>query len=227
MKKMIALLVAGICCMVTTSRVSAATEPIKWRCHTLLAASSGEVQNLQWFCDEVKKRTGDRLEITVYPGGALGIPVQELYRSLKAGVVEMAMGFSEFQQGDAPALSLDSRFYLWQNKSQRWAIHQLLKPLRTKILEEDWSIELLDGFPLYNTLDGIVSNIDGQTWADFKGKKIRVSAPDSKRVFEICGTSPIYMPLGETYQALKTGVIDGIDTSPRSVIERSLNAIAK
>ena len=227
MKKMIALLVAGICCMVTTSRVSAATEPIKWRCHTLLGASSGEVQNLQWFCDEVKKRTGDRLEITVYPGGALGIPVQELYRSLKAGVVEMAMGFSEFQQGDAPALSLDSRFYLWQNKFQRWAIHQMLKPLRTKILEEDWSIELLDGFPLYNTLDGIVSNIDGQTWADFKGKKIRVSAPDSKRVFEICGTSPVYMPLGETYQALKTGVIDGIDTSPRSVIERSLNEIAK
>ena len=86
---------------------------------------------------------------------------------------------------------------------------------------------MLGGFPLYNTLDGIVSNIDGSTWADFKGKKIRVSAPDSKRVFELCGTSSVYMPLGETYQGLKTGVIDGVDTSPRSVIERSLNEVAK
>ncbi len=224
-RNLVASLAAALCLMLISPAFGAT--PIVWRCHTILNANSGEVQNLMWFCDQVKQRSGGRLEIQVFPGGALGIPVQELYRSLKAGVVEMAMGFPEFQQGDAPALSLDSRFYLWGNRSQRWAIHELINPLRTKILDEDWNIVLLDGFPLYNTLDGIVSNIDGSTWADFKGKKIRVSAPDSKRVFELCGTSALYMPLGETYQGLKTGVIDGVDTSPRSVIERSLNEVAK
>lgn len=227
MKKISMAMVAVAFCFMLISSVGFAADTIKWRCHTILNANSGEVQNLMWFCDQVKQRTGGRLEISVFPGGALGIPVQELYRSLKAGVVEMAMDFPEFQQGDAPALSLDSRFYLWGNRSQRWAIHELINPLRKKILEEDWNIMLLGGFPLYNTLDGIVSNIDGSSWADFKGKKIRVSAPDSKRVFELCGTSAVYMPLGETYQGLKTGVIDGVDTSPRSVVERSLNEVAK
>ena len=227
MKKISMAMVTVAFCFMLISSVGFAADTIKWRCHTILNANSGEVQNLMWFCDQVKQRTGGRLEISVFPGGALGIPVQELYRSLKAGVVEMAMDFPEFQQGDAPALSLDSRFYLWGNRSQRWAIHELINPLRKKILEEDWNIMLLGGFPLYNTLDGIVSNIDGSSWSDFKGKKIRVSAPDSKRVFELCGTSAVYMPLGETYQGLKTGVIDGVDTSPRSVVERSLNEVAK
>lgn len=139
----------------------------------------------------------------------------------------MAMGFSEFQAGDAPALSLDSRFYLWRDRSQRWAIHNLLEPARKKIFTEEWDIELLGGYPLYNTNDGIVTNIDGNGWDDFKGKKIRVSVPDSKRVFELCGTSAVYMPLGELYQALKTGVIDGVDTSPRTVVGRSLYKVAK
>lgn len=227
MKKILMVTVAAAVCLTLISPALGQTKAITWRCHSVLNANSEEVRNLMWFCDQVKQRTSGRLEINVFPGGALGIPVQEVYRSLKAGAVEMAMDFSEFQQGDAPALSLDSRFYLWGNRSQRWAVHELINPLRKKILEEDWNIILLGGFPLYNTLDGIVSNINGSTWADFKGKKIRVSAPDSKKVFELCGTSSVYMPLGETYQALKTGVIDGIDTSPRSVIERSLNEVAK
>jgi TRAP-type C4-dicarboxylate transport system substrate-binding protein len=227
MRNVLKILVAVALCFTFVSPALAAEPTFKWRAHTLLNASAGEAQNFQWFIDTVKARSNGRLEITLYPGGSLGIPVTELYRSLKAGVVEAALGFSEFQQGDAPALSLDSRFYLWANKSQRWAIHEYLKPLRKQILLEDWGVVLLDGFPLYNTLDGIVSNIDGNTWDAFKGKKIRVSAPDSRRVYELSGTSAVFMPLGETYQALKTGVIDGIDTSPRSVVERSLYEVAK
>ncbi|MEO8128903.1 MAG: TRAP transporter substrate-binding protein DctP [Bryobacteraceae bacterium] len=220
-------ILGGIVCGVAFATAALAADPtFKWRAETLLNADAGEVENFKWFADKVKERTKGRMEITIYPGGALNIPVTELYRSLKAGVVEMSMGFSEFQAGDAPALSLDSRFYLW-NKAERWAMHESLKPLRTRILAEDWGVVLLDGFPLYNTLDGIVSNVPGNTWADFKGKKIRVSAPDSRRVYELNGVSGVFMPLAETYQALKTGVIDGIDTSPRSVVERSLYEVAK
>lgn len=204
-----------------------AAEKFKWRADAILGEKSGEVQNFQWFCDEVRKRSDGRLDIQVFPGGSLGIPANGLYRELKSGVVHMAMGMSEFQAGDAPALSLDSRFYLWADRSQRWAIHNLLEPVRREIFVNDWGIELLGGYPLYNTTDGIVTNIEGKGWDDFKGKKIRVSAPDSKRVFEICGTSAVYMPMGELYQALKTGVIDGVDTSPRTIIGTSLYEVAK
>jgi TRAP-type C4-dicarboxylate transport system substrate-binding protein len=200
---------------------------IEWRGDTLLGANSGEAKLYQWFCDEVKKRSNGRLVITMYPGRALGIPVTELYRALKAGAVEMSLGFAEFQQGDAPALSIDSRFGLLPNRSLRWAIHKLIEPTRKRILEEEWNTVLLGGHLLFNTNCGIVSNIDGDSWKDFAGKKIRVSAKDSSRVYNLCGTSPVFMPLGETYQALKTGVIDGIDTSPRSVVERSLYEVAK
>ncbi|MFH2131951.1 MAG: TRAP transporter substrate-binding protein DctP [bacterium] len=220
------LLVSMLALLTALSPVQAA-EKFKWRADAILNEKTGEVQNFQWFADEVKARSNGRLEIQVFPGGSLGVTPTGLYRALKSGVVHMAMGFSEFQAGDAPELSLDSRFYLWRDRSQRWAIHNLLTPVRQEIFNKNWNIELLGGYPLYNTNDGIVTNIDGTGWDDFKGKKIRVSAPDSKRVFELNGTSAVYMPLGELYQALKTGVIDGVDTSPRTVVGRSLYEVAK
>lgn len=229
MKKVSMMLVAlsVLVGLLAFSHPALAADKITWRADAILNEKTGEVKNFQWFCDEVNKRSNGRLEIQVFPGGSLGIPPNGLYRALKSGVVQMAMGFSEFQAGDAPALSLDSRFYLWRDRSQRWAIHNLLEPVRREIFKKKWGIELLGGYPLYNTTDGIVTNIKGATWADFKGKKIRVSAPDSKRVYELCGTSAVYMPMSELYQALKTGVIDGVDTSPRTVVGRSLYEVAK
>ena len=206
---------------------ASAAETFKWRADAILNEKTGEVKNFQWFADQVKARSNGRLEIQVFPGGSLGIPATGLYRALKSGVVHMAMGFSEFQAGDAPALSLDSRFYLWRDRSQRWAMHNLLEPARREIFNNDWGIALLGGYPLYNTNDGIVTDIDAQGWDDFKGKKIRVSAPDSKRVYELNGASAVFMSMGDLYQALKTGVIDGVDTSPRTVVGRSLFEVAK
>ncbi|BBO66276.1 C4-dicarboxylate ABC transporter [Desulfosarcina alkanivorans] len=220
-----AILVTGL--LLTGFSPATAADTFKWRADAILNEKTGEVKNFQWFCDQVKARSGGRLEIQLFPGGSLGIPPTGLYRALKSGVVHMAMGMSEFQAGDAPSLSLDSRFYLWRDRSQRWAIHNLLAPARQEIFNNSWGIELLGGYPLYNTNDGIVTNIDGSGWEDFAGKKIRVSAPDSKRVFELRGASAVFMPMGELYQALKTGVIDGVDTSPRTVVGRSLYEVAK
>ena len=221
------LTIAVACSLLITSSALAAKDQIKWRADTFLAATAGEVKNLQWFAELVNKRSGGRLKIDVYPGGSLGIPYTGLYRALKKGVIEMALGFPNLQLGDAPALSLDARHGIFPNRPLRMSVYKLLDPLRKKILEEDWGVKLLDGFSMYNIYDGIATNIDGKSWEDFKKKKLRAGSTDFARILEICGASAITMPLGETYQALKTGVIDGVCTSPRSVVARSLQEVAK
>jgi TRAP-type C4-dicarboxylate transport system substrate-binding protein len=47
-----------------------------------------------WFCDEVKKRTDGRLEITYYPGGTL-LTAVKMYDGVVTGISDL--GFSHIQ----------------------------------------------------------------------------------------------------------------------------------
>ena len=204
-----------------------AAETAEWRVDCVLLATSGEVKNLQWFCDLVKERSGGRLKLTVYPGLSLGVAVTETYHALKNGTIEMAMAFPEFMVGHAPALSLEGRDGIWPDRDRRWLINKVLFPYRQKIFNEDWGIHSLGSFPLYAVNTGFYTKFPVKTWNDLKGKKVRASSEHYLLTFRSLGAAPLFMPLGEAYMALKTGVIDGVETSPRSGVERSLFEVAK
>lgn len=84
MKKVFLMLIATavLAGSLGISNPAFAADTFKWRADAILNEKTGEVQNFQWFCDEVRKRSGGRLDIQVFPGGSLGIPPNGLYRAL-------------------------------------------------------------------------------------------------------------------------------------------------
>jgi len=62
---------------------------------------------------------------------------------------------------------------------------------------------------------------------DLKGMKIRSPGGLQTKAIEALGAAPIFMPLGEVYLSMETGVIDGVVTCPALVKAFKLYEVAK
>ena len=62
--------------------------------------------------------------------------------------------------------------------------------------------------------------------ADMKGMKIRSPGGLQTRAIEALGATPVFMPLGDVYLSLETGVIDGVVTCPALVKAFKLYEVA-
>ncbi len=64
--------------------------------------------------------------------------------------------------------------------------------------------------------------------ADFHGKKIRVlPSPTFVQTFRLLGAAPVPMSFGEVYVSLQTGVIDGLEHDPPTMLQYKFYEVAK
>ena len=54
-----------------------------------------------WFCDEIKKRTNGRVEITYYPGGTL-LTAVKMYDGVVTGISDMGLSHIQYTRGRFP-----------------------------------------------------------------------------------------------------------------------------
>jgi TRAP-type C4-dicarboxylate transport system substrate-binding protein len=62
--------------------------------------------------------------------------------------------------------------------------------------------------------------------ADMAGLRIRVSGAVPGAVIEALGATPVQMPANEMYNALQTGLIDGIMTGASAILDFKINEVA-
>lgn len=62
---------------------------------------------------------------------------------------------------------------------------------------------------------------------DLKGLKIRSPGGLQTRAIQALGATPVFMPLGDVYLSMETGVIDGVVTCPALVKAFKLNEVAR
>lgn len=160
------------------------------------------------FVERVKTMSGGRLEITLYPPGAL-VPVMETLLGVGKGVVEMGYAATVYWRGIMPVAEL------------AWGV-----PMTFEKYPEDyeylwWELGLLDlmrkVYAKHNVyfLVPIWSDEWGATMStkpitslkDFKGLKIR-SFGIVGDIWIKHGASIVWLPGGEIYTALATGTID-------------------
>ncbi len=65
-----------------------------------------------------------------------------------------------------------------------------------------------------------------RTPADLQGLKIRVAGATAGRVAEALGATPIQMPINQVYNALETGLIDGVFTGSSTLNDFKLDEVA-
>ncbi|WP_010139846.1 TRAP transporter substrate-binding protein [Oceanicola sp. S124] len=172
--------------------------------------------------EAVSEATGGDLTVRAYPGGELGKGPLEQYVRVVQGVADIVWGLpgytsSQFQKtmiAEMPGVIADGE----PGYPGIWAAMDLIR----------------DEFPATKPLAVwtsepnvfIMKDKDVRSPADIAGLKIRVAGSTSAAMVEAMGATPVQMPAGEIYNALQTGLIDGVITGASAISDFKLNEVA-
>jgi TRAP-type transport system periplasmic protein len=156
------------------------------------------------WCKELEKRTNGRVKVNHYTGGSV-VPPTQVYDSVVKGVVDIGNVVIGWHLGKFP-LS-DVMAYPWGMPNAVVA---------TKIANEYYAkfkpkeYDEVKVFYFHATGPGILHTKKPVTkMEDLKGMKIRTFGPLMEWTKDL-GAIPIGMPMGEAYDALSKGVVEGI-----------------
>ena len=202
--------VLGLACALMifsgASNTSAADDVIKWKCQVHWPTSSSSFKDsAEVVINRIKERTGGKLQIELFPAGAL-IPPKEIFNAVKRGMIQIGVSAVAYYRDQVPLAAVASGLPL--NFTSVWECayyHQWLG-------FEDMMREALSKHGIYYATDKVyptelVSKKPVRTFEDFKGLKIRSSGVLQQYLTSI-GAAASYLPGGEVYAALSSGVVD-------------------
>lgn len=172
---------------------------------------------------EVSAATGGALTVRGYHGGELGAGPVEQYVRVLQGVADVAWGLPGYTS---------SQFGKTMIAELPGAIDDGV-PGYIGLLAA-YNDHLAGEFPGVKTLAlwtsepnvMIMRNKEIHSPADLAGLKIRVAGATAAEVAVALGATPVQMPISEVYNALQTGLIDGVFTGSSTLIDFKLDEVA-
>lgn len=178
------------------------------------------------FAEDVKERSGGRLEIKIYPNGQLGSET-EVLEQLMAGVGAMtrvgAPGLATYNEGyhafGLPFVFDDEEHYYKAMDSD--AMREFYKSSA-----DDGFIALTyytSGARSFYTRDKAIRKPE-----DLRGLKIRVQDMRSQTdMMRALGGTPVVIPFGDIYTSLESGIIDGAESNETALTQSNHGEVAK
>jgi TRAP-type C4-dicarboxylate transport system substrate-binding protein len=173
--------------------------------------------------EEVSGATDGALTVRGYHGGELGAGPAEQYIRVVQGVADLAWGLPGYTSSQFP----------------RTMIAELPDALPDGMAgyEALWNAyegHLAGEFPgtkpvaLWTSEPNIFIMRDREirSPADLQGLKLRVAGAASADVLEALGATPVQMPINQVYNALQTGLIDGLITGGSTLSDFKLDEVA-
>jgi TRAP-type C4-dicarboxylate transport system substrate-binding protein len=158
--------------------------------------------------DEIERRSGGRIKVEIYPQSQLG-PIPRQIEGLQLGTIEGFIGPADFYVGVDKRFGVFSAPILFRdmaNAAATLADGELNQAILS--LGADKGYVGLGTFA-YAQHDYLAKD-PIRSFADFKGKKIRVNAtPLEREAMARLGATAAPMPLNEVLAALQRNVIDG------------------
>ncbi len=175
----------------------------------------------------VETQSNGRIQVQLFPSSQLG-NIPEMMESVRRGAQEMTLGspglFSRFYPR-ADMLEMPFLVTDWDQAGRMLkssAFQNLLKAA-----EQQTQIKIIGNFP-YGFRNIINSKRAIKTVADFRGLKLRTQAsPAHLAAFRALGANPVALPIDETYQAVQTGVVDGLENANSMLLANKYPEIAK
>lgn len=167
--------------------------------------------------------TGGSLTVRGYHGGELGAgPVEQYVRAVQ-GVADIVWGLpgytsSQFQQ----TMIVELPGAVPEGKSGYDAIWDAYDGHLAGEFPATIPIALWTSEPNVMIMrDKVI-----RTPADLQGLKIRVAGATAGKVAEALGATPVQMPITQVYNALQTGLIDGVFTGSSTLSDFKLDEVA-
>lgn len=194
---------------------------------SFLPATLPQTQVDQWFADEVTKRSGGKLRIQVFAGGALGKPT-ELLKLVSEGGVQIATTSPAYFPSQLPLLSATNSLPLvFKDAAQTQRILPLLYADTPGLQAE---LKQLGVHPVFwHAVDPyyMICRTPVRTLADMKGKKVRSYGDDVPRMLQAIGAIPVNLLPGDLYESLQKGTIDCTPYSLGTAVSLKLHEVAK
>jgi TRAP-type transport system periplasmic protein len=171
----------------------------------------------------VAAASNGELTIQVYPGGELGPGPVEQYARAVTGVADITWGLAGYNSEQFPlSMIVELPGIVDAAGSGYDAMWRAYDEYLTGEFPGTVPLALWTSEP--NVL--ILRDKEVRTPADLAGLKIRVSGAFPGQVIEALGASPVQMPATEMYNALQTGLIDGIMTGASAIQDFRINEVA-
>jgi len=186
----------------------AAAAEIDWKMHVIFPEPRAESMAAQSWADGVKERTDGRMQVSVYPGGALGLKDVDMLRILPPGnAVQAVLLFAGYLSRDAPELA-----YAAPNEALgTWEEYVQIVPTLEAIYAEayeSYGIKHLSSVLIPPRQINVFCKTPVSTLEELRGHKVRVWTKSLADIFDKLGIAGVVIPQSEMYLALQTGVVD-------------------
>lgn len=177
------------------------------------------------FETEIEARSGGEVDFVLVPGGQLGKDI-DVINGLRLGTHEMTLACSPVQSIE-PKLGIFEAPFLITNREQAKAIAQ--GPIGDELMASLTSKGVI-GLTLTELgFRQITNNVRPiRTVEDIAGLKIRVpNSPFRQATYKALGANPTPIAFGETYAALRQGVVDGQENPLPSIFGAKFHEVQK
>jgi TRAP-type C4-dicarboxylate transport system substrate-binding protein len=190
----------------------------KWDLPSGYGTNTFQVQNLQWFADEVAKASQGKLKITLHPSASL-FKANEIKRAVQTGQTQAGEFILSGASNENALFGVDSVPFLATSYAEARKLDEISKPYLEKLLASQ-------GMKLLYTVawppQGLYSLKPVASMADLKATKMRAYNPATTRIAEYVGAQPVTIQLAELPQGLATGTVQNFLTSSASGIDSKL-----
>ena len=191
---------------------SFAAPTIKWKAQAGMPSKSWSFRyQFQTFADRVKAQSGGRLEIKIFPPGAI-VGAYEIFDAVKRNAIQVGMGVGGYnlkhipeggiEQGLPGTFATTSDAVNFLNYYKNGAVYEMLKAAYME--QGTYLLRSFGTSPLV-----LISKKPINSVQEIKGLKIRGSG-EVPALIKNLGAAPVTMAPAEVYMALQTGTIDGV-----------------
>jgi TRAP-type transport system periplasmic protein len=186
-----------------TSAFTAETKPIKLTYSIFFPPSHAQAKAAMEWAKEIEKSTQNRVQISIFPGGTL-TKAPQCYDGVVKGISDLGFSLFAYTRGRFPVMAaMDLPMGYTSGAVASKVAEAFAKTFNPKELSDVKVLYLhAHGPGLLHTKKPV------KRLEDLKGMKIRATGLSAKIVTALGGV-PVAMPQGDTYDALKKGVVEG------------------
>ena len=213
----------AVSCLIHVSQCAAASEKVIQLSFSDMFPS-GHLHGVlsQRYCDEIKNRTKGRVEITMYPAGVL-TSAASCYEGVTKGVSDMGTSSPSYVPGRFPVsdvmLQPLATYNGWVTSKVANDLYQNFKPAEYK----DVHVLYFHG-PGPNVIATRSDPV--RKLGDMKGLLLRAVGPTADTLVA-WGATPRAMPMGESYEAISKGIVNGSFTGAEALKGYKLGDVIK
>ncbi len=217
------LIVLSLAVLALTGPVQA--QQVTWKLQSLLNPGYMGTDAEIWFAQEVEKRTGGKVKVTVYPGAALGFAGPRILTAVGQGLLESSQMWGAHVSGDLRlAEIIELPGLIPYDIPLRKKIVQMVLPAQEKAMEGFGVLPLASG---QVEPRNIYSRKPIRSIADLKGLKLRAQGIVETEFTKAIGATPVTLDWPEVYPAMQQGVIDAYWVTHSATFNAKLHEVAK